>query len=415
MMLSSSARVSQWTAQKLSATASNLVQAGQHHVVPLHPAWTIASRRFQHTIPFHTPTINSNGYLSSSSLKRNAATVTRYRSNVARLYARRLLEIAAASAASHRVLAEMEQAIDRPADWKNWQRRDWTDELLQSIGRTRIERVWSACSRIVSLTAIAAPMTVLVPASYVSQTAHEWSWKYALWGIEQAGPTFLKLVQWATTRQDLFSPEFCQYFGKLRDQTQGHHRKHTERILREDLGDSAAMFDMEKDPIGSGCIAQVYRGTLKEATGKFPKGTVVAVKVQHPGIWQKVCLDFYILGKLAKVLEDLPRLNLVYLALSDTVRQFRDIMLPQLDLTLEAKHLNRFNRDFADDETVSFPQPLSELTTTRVLTETFVEGTPILDFVTAPKAVRKELALLGLNTTLRMIFVNDMLHGDLRK
>jgi aarF domain-containing kinase len=112
-------------------------------------------------------------------------------------------------------------------------------------------------------------------------------------------------------------------------------------------------------------------------------------------------------------LEDLPYLNLGYLALADSVRQFRDMMLPQLDLTLEANHLNRFNRDFSNDETISFPHPLSGLTTPRVLTETYVDGTPIMDYIKAPKEVRRELALMGLDATLKMIFLNDFLHGDL--
>lgn len=82
------------------------------------------------------------------------------------------------------------------------------------------------------------------------------------------------------------------------------------------------------------------------------------------------------------------------------------------DLTLEAKHLTRFNRDFGDDATVSFPKALNELTTTRVLTETFIHGTPILHYVNAPEEERKQVALLGLTTTLKMIFLHDFLHGE---
>lgn len=81
------------------------------------------------------------------------------------------------------------------------------------------------------------------------------------------------------------------------------------------------------------------------------------------------------------------------------------------DLTLEAKHLARFNRDFGDDPTVSFPHPINDLTTPRVLTETFIHGTPILNFVNAPEEERKQVALLGLTTTLKMIFLHDFLHG----
>lgn len=219
--------------------------------------------------------------------------------------------------------------------------------------------------------------------------------------------------RWATTRQDLFSPEFCNYFGKLRDETRGHAWDDTRKILEQDLGPLANALQLEQEPIGSGCIAQVYRGKLLEATGQFPKGTDLAIKVQHPDIWNKVCVDFYLLGKVAQFLESIPVLDLKYLALTDTVRQFRDIMLPQLDLSLEAKHLNRFNRDFGYTDRINFPKPLEALTAKRVLTETFLPGTPILQYTKAPEHKRKELAHLGVDLTLRMIFLNDFLHGDL--
>jgi aarF domain-containing kinase len=123
----------------------------------------------------------------------------------------------------------------------------------------------------------------------------------------------------------------------------------------------------------------------------------------------KVCVDFYILHKVAKWFEGLPYLNLEMLSLSDTVRQFRDVMLPQLDLTLEADHLRRFNQDFANDNTVVFPRALNELTTTQVLTETFIDGIPVMEWTKegSPTEEREMLALIGLETTLKMIFLNE--------
>jgi predicted unusual protein kinase regulating ubiquinone biosynthesis (AarF/ABC1/UbiB family) len=207
----------------------------------------------------------------------------------------------------------------------------------------------------------------------------------------------------------LFSPEFCQYFGKLRDETIGHTWQETLEILQSAQEEFTHVVTMETTPIGSGCIAQVYRGTLLQACGQHPAGTEIAIKVQHPGIWHKVCVDFYLFDKLAGFLEGLPGFNLQYLSLRDTIRQFRDIMLPQLDLTLERNHLKRFLRDFSGDEQVSFPRPIDELTSTRVLTETFVHGRPIMEFTgpDTPQAVKVELANLGLNTTLKMMFVHD--------
>jgi hypothetical protein len=318
MMATASTRISQWTFQKLSHSGQAVLEAASQkniQIVPL-PAGAVVTRRFQHSLPYHYQQLSiQRQYQQLNHLNQlnqqsppypyiAPLTLARWRRNFSRLYARRILEIAAASAASQRFVTEMEHviAIDRPTNWEDWERKDWTDELLSSIGHNSVQRVWSAVTRVAALTTLAAPMAVLVPCSYVSDTAHKLSWRYALWGIEQAGPTFLKLVQWATTRQDLFSPEFCQYFGKLRDQTVGHAWKDTCDILEQDLGAAAvAMLDLQPKPIGSGCIAQVYRGTLKEASGQYPAGTAVAVKVQHPGIWQMVCVDFYILGKSAKV------------------------------------------------------------------------------------------------------------------
>lgn len=158
----------------------------------------------------------------------------------------------------------------------------------------------------------------------------------------------------------------------------------------------------------------VVASSLVAQKGAFASSRLCEInRVQHPGIWHKVCTDFYIMSKVAKFLESLPYLNLRYLSILDTVTQFRDVMLPQLDLTLEAKHLQRFNRDFSNDRRVSFPSPLEDLTRTRILTETFVQGKPILEYTKEDTATRKELANLGLETTLKMIFLNDFLHGDL--
>lgn len=374
----------------------------------LHPAWTLVVRKGRaHDLV--------RIFSSSRQSRQTVAFEDRCHRNVARLYARHLLELALARVATTQFLMTHLDPKEQvpPANWDNWQRKDWTDELLESLGRTKLHRVWSAIARLVSLSILAAPMSVLIPCSYISSSVKDLSWAYALWAIEEAGPSYVKLTQWATTRQDLFSQEFCQYFGKLRDDTVGHAWKDTERILKDDLGELRNIMDLEKTPIGSGCIAQVYRGTLRQPVHQYPAGTEIAVKIQHPGIWHKVCVDFYLLAKAARFLEALPYLNLRYLALEDTVCQFRDIMMPQLDLKLEAQHLRRFNRDFASDDRVSFPHPILDLTDTRILTETFVRGLPIMEFTKREESVRKELSQLGLNTTLKMIFVNDFLHGDL--
>jgi len=282
-------------------------------------------------------------------------------------------------------------------------------------------------------------------------SAAEYAWQYSIWAIEKAGPTFMKLFQWATTRHDLFPADFINKFTKLQDDTMGHSWEETVKILEMTLGphhsqilefehadhirSSAQQHKMNSNkseyklfsfmnqqskdtfrPIGSGCIAQVYKARLKKDTSLLPAGTEVAIKVIHPGILHKVCVDFYILNKITSLLEKIPRLNLDYLSMKDSVNQFRDIMLPQLDLRVEARNLKRFRRDFSDDPRISFPAPVDELTSSNILIETFIHGTPIVDWIKDDKSnmnERHEIATIGLETVMKMIFLHDFVHGDL--
>jgi len=359
--------------------------------------------------------------------------------NVSRLYARRVLELAAMSAATMAATTRMEANIDKPAEWSTvdlaLQRKEF-GESISSLGKTRVERVWAAGSRIFNLALLASPLTILAPVAYFSNPeskAKNIAWDYAVWSVEKAGPTFIKLIQWATTRNDLFSTEFIKHFSELQDNTRGHTWNDTVSQLNNslqsnyedlfDFDDSTTQIAKEKSrrrdkytPIGSGCVAQVYKAKLKQPIAMMPAGADVAIKVTHPHILHKVCVDFYILNKITAFLEKIPFMNLDYLSMKDSVEQFRDIMLPQLDLRVEARNLKRFRRDFADNSKVTFPSPLDELTTQNVLVETFIHGTPIIEYAKGQhgsEADREELAKIGLQTVMQMIFLNDFVHGDL--
>eukprot|EP00547_Thalassionema_nitzschioides_P007766 CAMPEP_0194222286 /NCGR_PEP_ID=MMETSP0156-20130528/32555_1 /TAXON_ID=33649 /ORGANISM="Thalassionema nitzschioides, Strain L26-B" /LENGTH=572 /DNA_ID=CAMNT_0038953009 /DNA_START=33 /DNA_END=1751 /DNA_ORIENTATION=+ len=387
-------------------------------------------------------------HASRCMLRQNATSpniLERWNTNFSRLYARRMLELLAGSAAFYSLnqkdktsadalLAEARN-IAKPSDWLRYHenQKDWTKEMMDSLGTSSVGRWTMAFSRLINLGLLASPLLIMAPLSFIptptlfsspnkeeairrsNSKFHDLMWDYMLFAIEAAGPTFIKFIQWATTRQDLFSQEFCSHFGQLHDSTRGHSWKFTNELLEKELGkDWKSLVQIESEPVGSGCIAQVYKGVLQASTPTMPKGSTVAVKVQHPNIWDKVCVDFFILQHIANTFESIPFLNLDYLSVRDTVDQFAQAMLPQLDLVLEGKHLQRFSRNFADNPQVEFPIPIEELTTPKILVESFCEGTPILKYgKDKDEKTKEEIAMLGLKTTLTMIFLHDFVHGDL--
>jgi ABC1 atypical kinase-like domain len=54
------------------------------------------------------------------------------------------------------------------------------------------------------------------------------------------------------------------------------------------------LLQLDPKPIGSDCIAQVYKGVLLQSIDQFHAGTEIAVKALHPNIFHGVCCDFYI-------------------------------------------------------------------------------------------------------------------------
>ncbi|XP_026719531.1 uncharacterized aarF domain-containing protein kinase 2, partial [Athene cunicularia] len=105
------------------------------------------------------------------------------------------------------------------------------------------------------------PLLLLYPLSRL------WPGLGALWlrllrrAAEAAGPTCVKLGQWASTRRDLFSEAFCDEFSKLHVEVSPHPWAHTDELLRKAFGEdwTGILEFQSREPVGSGCVAQVYK------------------------------------------------------------------------------------------------------------------------------------------------------------
>lgn len=111
------------------------------------------------------------------------------------------------------------------------------------------------------------PLLLLYPLTYLAPSVSSLWLHLFLKATETSGPTYIKLGQWASTRRDLFSEAFCAQFSKLHVQVTPHPWTHTEHILRQAFGeDWGRVLCFEKqEPVGSGCVAQVYKARANPA------------------------------------------------------------------------------------------------------------------------------------------------------
>ncbi|ELT87890.1 hypothetical protein CAPTEDRAFT_82908, partial [Capitella teleta] len=307
------------------------------------------------------------------------------------------------------------------------------------------------------------------PLTYISPSATQTWWHLVLNTMEFTGPTFIKLGQWASTRRDLFSAEFCNFFSKLHNDSQTHSWKLTKRKMKKAFGKNwkEIFVKLDKTPIGSGCIAQVHKGymaadmipddalvwnswasgprmmtmNLRMTMMSFPSTNKrdaiteeevlkaeesindddaplipVAIKVLHPHIGKRVKRDIEILRLLTRFVSTvIPFIS--WLSLPECMEEFAILMTKQTDLRFEAKCLEEFDENFHDIPSVRFPRPIRPYCKSDVLVETFEEGEPISTFITDSsedsESLREGIAICGVDAMLQMVFVDNFVHGDL--
>eukprot|EP00127_Corallochytrium_limacisporum_P000478 Clim_evm7s14 gene=Clim_evmTU7s14 len=264
---------------------------------------------------------------------------------------------------------------------------------------------------------ITLPLFYLIPTSVSwKKDFVDWWWNQLFHAVESAGPAFIKFGQWASTRKDIFSEDFCCRFSKLHSASRTHSLKETLSILRYYLGDNITdtVAYIEQEPIGSGAIAQVHKARIYDPVSGTTQD--VALKVIHPGVRDSILLDLALAHAFARILDYSSRAR--WMSVRESVEQFTGVMIDQLDMRREAFNLVQFNKNFKDDrDRYIFPVPVPNMIEKDYLMESYEPGTPISEYMldnnSEKNALGHQLACLGLDAFLKMLLVDNFIHGDL--
>ncbi len=190
--------------------------------------------------------------------------------------------------------------------------------------------------------------------------------------LTELGTTFIKLGQMLSTRSDLIGEELSQELGKLQSDTPKEGIASIRSTIKREFGIKSIdeLFqDFQVRPLASASIAQVHKATLNS-------GEDVVVKVMHTGIEDNIKEDLKIMGALAGFAE---RYGGVFRLMqpSRLVSEFSKTMLEELDFRKEFRNIEKFTKNFEDDERVVFPKGYAGHSGRTVLTMSFVEGLPL--------------------------------------
>jgi ubiquinone biosynthesis protein len=224
--------------------------------------------------------------------------------------------------------------------------------------------------------------------------------------LERLGPTYIKLGQILSLREDLLprsiTDELKHLLNRLPVVPLPVLLEIVERELKRPIDEMFLWVDPA--PLGSASIGQIHRATTKE-------GDPVILKVVKPGIRETLERDATLLRGLGRVLQWLiPQFQPRKL-----VDEFCSYTLREADLRREADNAETFAANFADTPDIVFPAIYREFTSRSVMCMEFLDGlapdSPAAQAL--PEEQRRYLTDLGASAIIRMLYRDGFFHADL--
>jgi ubiquinone biosynthesis protein len=226
--------------------------------------------------------------------------------------------------------------------------------------------------------------------------------------LEKLGPTYIKLGQLLSTRHDLIPAAYTEALKRLQDKVGPFPFEEAEKIIASELGVRLknAFQEIDPKPLAAASIGQVHRAVLRD-------GRTVAIKVQRPGIREKMIQDLDVFAEVAEFLDTHTEAGRRS-DFSSVLVEFRKMLLRELDYVQEAKNLEMLHKNLADFKLIVVPAPINDYSTSRVLTMEYMTGTKIttLSPVVLNEVDGQKLAEELFRAYLQQILVDGFFHAD---
>ncbi len=228
--------------------------------------------------------------------------------------------------------------------------------------------------------------------------------------LEALGPTFVKLGQILSTRADIVPDDVAKALKALQDRAEPISYEAVRGVIEEELGRrlEEAFDTFDREPLATASIAQVHRATFK----RDGVSIAVVVKVQRPGIREKMRSDLSLLYWLARFFEGTIEEVSAYSPTS-VVEEFEGAVEEELDFVHERHNIDLARKNFANHpELLVIPEPFPDRCTARVLTMSYLDGIKITDTRGNPRYDAEKLWNNLVEMSYLAVFEHGFFHGD---
>jgi predicted unusual protein kinase regulating ubiquinone biosynthesis (AarF/ABC1/UbiB family) len=222
----------------------------------------------------------------------------------------------------------------------------------------------------------------------------------ALGGIK--GP-LMKVAQLLATIPNALPAEYARELASLQSNAPPMGWPFVKRRMASELGENwqQRFKSFEHEAARAASLGQVHRAVAKD-------GRALACKLQYPDMGSAVEADLSQLKFILSLYERYDRA----ISTAEIHAEIGERLREELDYRREAAHMRMYRLMLAGEKGVTIPEPIPELSTDRLLTMTWVEGTPFLEAANRPPASRNTIARNMFRAWYIPFYYYGVIHGD---
>ena len=213
----------------------------------------------------------------------------------------------------------------------------------------------------------------------------------------ELGPTFVKLGQIASTRGDLYPPEFTKELESLQDNVPPFDFSLVKDVVNKDI-----FKEFDEVPFKSASIGQVHKATLKN-------GKKVVVKLKRPGIYDIMQTDTENVKKILDFIQSIgidtgSSSNFV---LNDSI----EYLLGEANYRQEVENAIKFRKGLKGIDWIKVPYVYKKYCTDDMIVMEYVEADKITD-IQIKNINKKKVCEALVNSYVIQTMDSGLFHGD---
>lgn len=190
--------------------------------------------------------------------------------------------------------------------------------------------------------------------------------------LEELGPTFVKLGQTFSNREDLLPPELIQELQKLQDKVETVDMDVEEALESEfNISVKDYFLEIQKEPLATASIAQVYKAVLKD-------GSPVILKLRKPDVQSVIEDDLLLIKDIEKLISAYSEIG-EKLNMKQAISTFEKSLLEEVSLINERNNILQFRLNFKNNKETYVPKVYEEFSNNNILCMEFIDGIKVTD------------------------------------